>query len=150
MHIIVSITVFVLSYLIAAARVNGLGKFIEALKIGIVVRRHWPKDKSVFVLLFSDDGGEEKGRGRVRVAAVPTATIPRCCQPPIRLTSTPLATANIAVCKPVILGASVESVQRDPVDISVRVQTGLLNHRCYWRKTKCKQVTTSQKYVLLS
>ena len=58
MHIIVSITVFVLSYLIAAARVNGLGKFIQALKIGIVVRRHWPKDKSVFVLLFSDDGGD--------------------------------------------------------------------------------------------
>ena len=41
-----------------AARVNGLGKFIEALKIGIVVRRHWPCEKSVYVLLFSDDGGD--------------------------------------------------------------------------------------------
>ena len=58
MHTIVSVTVFVLSYLIAAARVNGLGKFIEALKIGIVVRRHWPKENTVFVLLFSDDGGD--------------------------------------------------------------------------------------------
>lgn len=41
-----------------AARVNGLGQFLEALKIGIVVRRHWPKGKSVFVQLFSDDGGD--------------------------------------------------------------------------------------------
>lgn len=44
--------------MIAAARVNGLGKFIEALKIGFVLRRHWPKEKSVFVLLSSDDGGD--------------------------------------------------------------------------------------------
>ena len=42
----------------AAARINGLGQFLEALKIGIVVRRHWPKGKSVFVQLFSNDGGD--------------------------------------------------------------------------------------------
>jgi len=78
-------------------------------------------------LFLSDDGVEEKGRGRVRVAAVPTATIPRCCQPTSRLTSMPLATANIAVCKPTILGALVESVQRDrPLDV-VRCSEGLLN-----------------------
>jgi hypothetical protein len=41
-----------------AARVNGLGQFLEALKIGIVVRRHWPNGKSVFIQLFSDDGGD--------------------------------------------------------------------------------------------
>jgi hypothetical protein len=38
--------------------VNGLGQFLEALKIGIVVRRHWPGAKSVFVQLYSDDGGD--------------------------------------------------------------------------------------------
>ncbi len=43
---------------IAAARVNGLEQFLEALKIGVVVRRHWPRGKSVFVLLSSDDGGD--------------------------------------------------------------------------------------------
>ena len=37
---------------------NGLAQFLEALKIGIVVRRHWPREKSVFVQLFSDDGGD--------------------------------------------------------------------------------------------
>jgi hypothetical protein len=41
-----------------AARVNGLDQFLEALKIGIVVRRHWPNGKSVFIQLFSDDGGD--------------------------------------------------------------------------------------------
>ena len=43
---------------LVAARVNGLGQFLEALKIGIVVRRHWPKGNTVFVQLFSDDGGD--------------------------------------------------------------------------------------------
>lgn len=43
---------------VVAARVNGLEQFLEALKIGVVVRRHWPKGKSVFVLLSSDDGGD--------------------------------------------------------------------------------------------
>ena len=41
-----------------AARVNGLGQFLEALKIGIVVTRHWPNGKAVFIQLFSDDGGD--------------------------------------------------------------------------------------------
>eukprot|EP00984_Skeletonema_dohrnii_P021134 scaffold10483_cov127-Skeletonema_dohrnii-CCMP3373.AAC.5 len=41
-----------------AARVHGLDKFLEALKIGIVVRRHWPNGKSVFIQLYSDDGGD--------------------------------------------------------------------------------------------
>ena len=45
-------------YIIAAARVNGLEQFLEALKIGVVVRRHWPRGKSVCVLLSSDDGGD--------------------------------------------------------------------------------------------
>ena len=31
---------------------------MEALEIGIVVRRHWPRGKSVFILLFSDDKGD--------------------------------------------------------------------------------------------
>ncbi len=41
-----------------AARVKGLELFLEALKIGIVVRRHWPNGKSVFIQLYSDDGGD--------------------------------------------------------------------------------------------
>ena len=41
-----------------AARVHGLGQFLEALKIGIVVRRHHPKGNSAFVQLFSDDAGD--------------------------------------------------------------------------------------------
>ena len=41
-----------------AARVNGLGQFLAALKIGIVVRRHWQNGRSVFIQLFSDDGGD--------------------------------------------------------------------------------------------
>eukprot|EP00804_Cyclotella_cryptica_P011221 CCRYP_007732-RA/>CCRYP_007732-RA protein AED:0.04 eAED:0.04 QI:151/1/1/1/1/1/8/72/1904 len=41
-----------------AARVNGLGQFLEALEIGIVVRRHWPRGKSVFILLYSDNKGD--------------------------------------------------------------------------------------------
>ena len=49
---------FSFAHFFIAARVNGLGQFLEALKIGIVVRRHWPNDKTVFVQLFSDDGGD--------------------------------------------------------------------------------------------
>ena len=41
-----------------AARVNGLDQFLEALEIGIVVRRHWPRGKSVFIQLYSDDKGD--------------------------------------------------------------------------------------------
>jgi len=41
-----------------SARINGLGAFLEALKIGIVVRRHYPRGKAAFVKLFSDDGGD--------------------------------------------------------------------------------------------
>ena len=48
----------VLLLLIIAARVNGLGQFLEALEIGIVVRRHWPRGKSVFIQLYSDDKGD--------------------------------------------------------------------------------------------
>lgn len=54
----VHLTSFVIFTPVAAARVNGLAQFLEALKIGIVVRRHWPKKRSVFVQLFSDDGGD--------------------------------------------------------------------------------------------
>lgn len=50
--------IFTSSSIIVAARVNGLGQFLEALKIGIVVRRHRPKGDTVFVQLFSDDGGD--------------------------------------------------------------------------------------------
>ena len=41
-----------------AARVNGLDQFLEALDIGIVVRRHWPRGKSAFIQLYSDDKGD--------------------------------------------------------------------------------------------
>ena len=44
--------------LILAKRINGLDQFLEALEIGIVVRRHWPRGKSVFIQLYSDDKGD--------------------------------------------------------------------------------------------
>ena len=35
-----------------------LSKFLDALKIGIVVRRHKPQAEAQFVKLFTDDGGD--------------------------------------------------------------------------------------------
>lgn len=37
---------------------NGLDQFLEALDIGIVVRRHWPHRQSVFIQIYSDDKGD--------------------------------------------------------------------------------------------